>query len=206
MERRTLKQEVIYMIRLRNLSNILDSFKYTNQTINGNFVDNSDWVLTGATGSVVNNTYTVNGNGTSASPRIQQTTSLAYANNKVIYVTAKMKVTNADCASLMIAVYATGMATKTVSIATPTNGTEYTVSGVITCTAGGSGNLGMQTQHNYVDAGTANGKTMTVREVMMIDLTSLFGAGNEPSKADCDNIFRFTASTTQPNFSKTILT
>lgn len=40
--------------------------------------------------------------------------------------------------------------------------------------------------HFYADAPTANGKVMEAKEVMVINLTAIFGAGNEPSKEWCD--------------------
>jgi len=48
--------------------------------------------------------------------------------------------------------------------------------------------------HFYSDAETANGKVMEIDGnygVMAINLTSIFGAGNEPTEADCAKIFSY---------------
>ena len=44
-------------------------------------------------------------------------------------------------------------------------------------------------RHVYDSAEAAAGKVMEVKEVMVIDLTATFGAGNEPDKETCDKIF-----------------
>lgn len=60
----------------------------------------------------------------------------------------------------------------------------YSASNVFTATTGGSFSDGVT--HTYADAATANGKVANVQYQLLIDLTALFGAGNEPTVAQMD--------------------
>ena len=40
--------------------------------------------------------------------------------------------------------------------------------------------------HYYVDAATSTGKVMEIQRVLYLDLTAIFGAGNEPTAVEMD--------------------
>lgn len=153
---------------------------YFNSVINGNFAQGlTGWHGNAATISAVNNILSVTGDGTSTSPYAQQITTLPI-NNK-IYAIAKLKVTNSDC--IKIEFRTDTQVFKTID--NPVMNTIYTASGIITNTSG----IRVRAFHHYVDAITSNGKVLEVKDVMVIDLTSTFGAGNEPTIEECDQIF-----------------
>lgn len=193
------------MLLNKNISsNQIKTFIYENKFINPNFSSTSNWSVNGAVLTASNNILYITGSGSISGPSAIQSNVLQYVSGKKIFIQAKMKVTNSNCTSQAFMAVATGMTTITDSFSNPINGTEYIRSSIFTLGAGGSGNVEFRLRHNYADAATANGKAMEVREAMIIDLTSLFGAGNEPSVADCANIFSFVDGTKQPNFSKQI--
>lgn len=193
------------MLLNKNLiSNSLKSFVYENKFLNPTFVSTSNWANSASTLSALNNILYITAIGTTAGPAAIQSNVLSYASGKKIFIQAKMKVTNSSCTSQQFLAVSTGMTTLTVTFSNPINGTEYIRSSIFTLGAGGSGNVEFRLRHNYADAATANGKVMEVREALVIDLTTLYGAGNEPSAADCANIFSFVDGTKQPNFSKQI--
>ena len=102
-----------------------------------------------------------------------------------------MRVTNSVTSNMKIYVLSTGMTSiLTTPINNPVINTWYLHSGVLTCGAGGTSNLTIAPIAVYADATTANGKVMEVQEVFSVDLTSLFGAGNEPQTVQqCDEMF-----------------
>lgn len=187
-------------------SSKIKTFAYENKFINPTFNSTSNWGTNGAILSASNNILFITGSGSIFGPAALQSNVLQYGSGKKIFIQAKMKVTNSSCASQAVLAIATGMTTLTNSYSNPVNGTEYIRSSIFTLGAGGSGNVEFRLRHNYADAATANGKVMEVREAFVIDLTSLYGAGNEPTAADCANIFKFVDGNSQPNFSTQIVT
>lgn len=194
-------------IKTYNLSNMSQTFIYNNIVANGSFNDTTGWDALNSTISASNNSLIITGNGTNTVASARITNLEPYISGKKYYIRANFKVTNSNCNSIQILFVVTGAPTTTLTlILTPTINTEYDLSAVGTLNAGGSGNVEMRIYHRYADAATANNKTMNVKDFLIIDLTSLFGAGNEPSAADCANIFKFVDGTLQPNFSKTLAT
>ena len=183
----------------------LKSFVYTNRCNNGNFANGTTgWAANGSSISSNNGVLACTGNGSDVNPRFYQAT-VTWALNKKIYIRAKTKVTNSLCNNLKYWLSCPGMTTKQLTIASnPTQDQEYNLGAIGILTAGGSGSVYAQIIHNYADVATANTKVMQVQDVIIIDLTSLYGAGNEPSATDCDNIFKFVDGTKQPNFSKSL--
>lgn len=193
------------MLLNKNLSsNQIKSFVYENKIINPTFISTSDWSSNSSVLSASNNILYITGSGSASGPAALQDNVLSYASGKKIFIQAKMKVTNSNCTSQAFLAIATGMTTLTNSFSNPVNGTEYTRSSIFTLGSGGSGNLQIRLRHNYADNATANGKVMEAREVIVVDLTALYGAGNEPSVTDCAKIFKFVETTKQPSLSKSL--
>ena len=184
----------------------LKSFAYTNIIPNGNFVNATGWDDSVSVISAINNTLLVTGDGGNVNPGTDQNTGYPLANGKKFFVSVKVQVTNAVCTQFVLQAYTSGddfIANIKVH-STPAINTVYDINGVVTIGAQ-VGNFQPKLTHWYADAGTANGKVMKVQEFYAIDLTSLFGAGNEPLVADCLNIFKFVDGTLQPNLSKTLI-
>jgi len=147
---------------------------------NGNFINTSEWGTAGSGAiAVANNIVTATSNGTIINPYIQQATQFPI-NNK-IYARAKVRVTNSVCTESILMTDSQRFATQV----SPVQNQWYSLSGVITNTSG----IRFRVMHAYVDPATANSKVMEAQNAVAIDLTALFGAGNEPSKEQCDLMF-----------------
>ncbi len=164
-----------------------------NMVTNGNFADQSGWEAAGGEYSVSDNTLTLTGDGTFSSPVIYQDTGLSIPEGHKVYIQFKMRVTNPDC-SLMFGELRDGEWWGSRLDCYPDSGYPTqdgweTLSDIGVVPAGGISDLVVVLKNTYADAATANGKTMQVKEVMLIDLTKEFGAGNEPNLEQCDAYF-----------------
>jgi hypothetical protein len=158
---------------------------------NGNFASGTTgWTNgSGAALSTDNNTCIVTGNGVNSVVSLIKTTSTPISTGKKIYITAKVKVTNAACVKTYIDFEGTTIVdtTNLVTVNTPVSNQIYTLSGVATITTQ-TGNLKFIIRHSYIDAATANNKVMEVQNVMTYFLSDNIGAGNEPTAAEMDDI------------------
>lgn len=163
------------------------SFKPTNLIGNGDFSKGTmEWSGYRGAISVMNNTLTSTGDGSFSYAGAWQA-GIPYATGKKIYVRFSGKVTSNDCSRITFWILATGMTGQELTLqTTPTNGATYNNGAIATLPAGGNGNLTFYCCHHYADAATAKGKVMEVQNVIAVDLTAVFGAGNEPSQAWCD--------------------
>ena len=163
-----------------------ENMSVTNIVQGGNFPSTSGWSSVGGALTISDNKAIVTGDGVSRYPTLKRFDTNSLIAGRKYYVKTKCKVTNSSCLSINLWLY-DGVSLYVVS--NPINGNIYTLSGVgvasITTT-----NL-LTIEHKYVDATTANGKVMEVQQVLAIDLTSLFGAGNEPTAQQCDEMFKY---------------
>ena len=153
-------------------------FEARNLVSNGDFSNGTTgWTANNSTLSANNNTLSTTGNNTSA------TVGAIQNYNKIIgnkyYVTAKARVTNSDATS--ISIY-TGVPAAVLN--TPIINTWYKLSGIFTATSYQS----VVINNAYINTATANGKTMDIQYITLIDLTAAFGAGKEPTLAEMDRL------------------
>ncbi|MCA1021649.1 SGNH/GDSL hydrolase family protein [Halobacillus litoralis] len=140
---------------------------FTNLEDNGNF--NSMWAVVNVTHSVSNNTgfFTA----TAASGRLQE--SINTVSGHKYYLKAEMK-TDSNQVGLRFA--------GTPLIFPQGTGEFEVVSGII------DGIFTGETTLRFQDLRESGWTQVQVRSVMVIDLTDIYGAGNEPSKNDFDSI------------------
>lgn len=162
----------------------------TNEFTNSIFVNSTGWLGAGGALSVSSNILSLTGSGSIVNPNVTHTTSCIPANGHKIYVRTNQKVTNSSCLSLRLYYDATtgGAFHQLILIPNPVINTTYTMSSIYTLGATYTGFIRFYLYEYYVDAATANGKVMQVYEPMCMDLTAIFGAGNEPNLAWCDGI------------------
>lgn len=139
--------------------------------------------------SVANQVLTYTATGSQSYPDVGSVTSIATADNKLILVVAKVKNISGSPANLYIggASSAGGSNFSLVSgfsgALTPTNGLSYTLFATFRMGVGapiGTARIKIGRDFNSNPA-LANGTVMEVQEVMGFDLTTAFGAGNEPT-------------------------
>ena len=176
-----------------NLANDLKSeieIPIKNGLNNPDFADNTGWIAGGGSMTVANNVVTINSNSTSFDPRVQQlATNVPYGNGHKIYVAGKIRPTSSNVKAFRVFATATGMTNVYNTIGNPILNEWDSVSTVITLGGGGSGNLGLWFTFNQT--ALANEKVGDLKEVFAINLTDVFGAGNEPSKEKIDNILSY---------------
>jgi hypothetical protein len=153
----------------------------TNSILNGNFNGVTSWANSGSTITAANNTLTVTGNGTAAYARTLQNTSMVAATNKKLYIRFRALVTNSICTKISITYTGSTGGSGSVDLQlTPVANQLYDLSTVISIPASVTGNINLYIAANYVDAASANGQVMQIQNVIMMDLTSIYGSGKEP--------------------------
>lgn len=153
----------------------------TNMVVNGNFASGTTgWEGNAASISAGDNILTVTANGTQVYGISRNLGGLTLVGHK-IYFRQKMRITSTVCDGLRMRVDGVDVATQ----GTPVQNTWYALSAVATIITSSR----QEARQYYADAATANGKVMEVKEVLAIDLTAMFGAGNEPSTAQCNLMF-----------------
>ena len=151
----------------------------TNAIKNGNFANGTTgWTGMYATISANNNTLSVVGNGALLEARVNET-SVKTAGK--YFICAKVRVTNALATSIQIDL--PGSNEGRISLNNPVQNQWYNLSGIQKYKTDNR----IFIRHNYVDATTANGKVLEIKEIIAINLTSL---GLETlTKEQCDLIF-----------------
>lgn len=155
-----------------------------NLVTNGDFSNGTTgWgTTTSATISTNNNVLNVVGTGNGAVPVAVKNTMAKRIGQKV-YARMEAMVTNAACLTLKLQI-----GSDLVQEANPIANQWYALSKVST-QINDDIYLYVNPSHSYADASIALNKTMEVKNVVCIDLTAMFGAGNEPTLAECDVLF-----------------
>ena len=172
---------------LAQVNSQLASIQYlpmTNQVTNGDFSNGTTgWTASNSTLSALSNTLSITGNGGASSANCL--TNQPITGTKKIYIAAKMRVTNAVCQEVSIYNYTGGGSDGQVKKTSPAQNTWYPLSMVVSTNHGAGSNLTLTS--TYDDAATANGKVAEAQYVMILDLTTIFGAGYEPTAEEMDN-------------------
>jgi len=174
-----------------NNSSVSNGVCLQNLVTNGDFSNNtSGWTVVYGATSVAGNILSDTGNGTSIDTTIFQDSNIPVAVNKKIYARALLRVTNSNCLLLHVRIQGStgGGSVAAAQISNPTINTWYSESGIVNIDATQVGNVRIGIRQTYADSSTQNGKTIQVQQVIMVDLTAIFGAGNEPTSAQMDTI------------------
>ena len=163
--------------------------KLPNLVYNGNYRDTPGWAGFNSTIYATNNILNVAGDGTYRSAYTFNTIDNSVypykgGVGKKIWITARVRVTNAVCNSFVVYVSnkAANASPNLPYIFTPTQNTWYLIRGIITLSFDDTYKIYIRS--DYADAATANGKLMQVKDVMLFDLTEYFGEGNEPTAGE----------------------
>lgn len=186
--------------------NVEDAIKsdINNFIYNGDFHNKEDtgWEAeSGTVLSIANNTMTILGNGENVIPRMRQVTNVPFTPNRKIYIQAKFTVTNSDCTEIGFGVFSDIVGeTARYLVTSDFNVNEQKVfGGMVTMDEEGEGPVKIQVRTRYPTAEISNNKGVEVREVLALDLTDIFGEGNEPSEEVVkDMVSRFPSWFDQP--------
>lgn len=166
----------------------------TNLVGNGDFsAGTTGWYAGNATIAVSSNVLSCTANGTSEEGLVSHNfPSVIKSGEKYAFI-FKVRVTNSSALSIILQVRDGSGVSSAYTITTPVENQWYTVAVIYTINTDYSTPY-FRFRHSYADATTANGKVMEIDGnygVTAINLTSIYGAGNEPSEADCAKIFSY---------------
>jgi predicted phosphodiesterase len=160
-----------------------------NKVKNPKFADTTIWSPQNTSFTVSNNVGSIAQISSGATANLQQTTDIVGQSNKKIYVRGKLAVNNVKCTELGFRLFGTGTVgtIHKSTILNPIKDKVNTISDVITHDGSTTTNLIYQVYTQYANNADALAGITTAQDCSAIDLTSLFGAGNEPTKEWCDN-------------------
>ena len=167
-----------------------DDRNINNVAINGNFINTNNWAGLGCTMSIdTPNIMTLTSTGAYSYQFLRQTNSNGAIGDKLY---GRLKMTAHDSLVDRFALYINNGYSYDMmeTLYTPINGTQYTLSGIITVT---TYVLGYLKAIAYYDSGIDNtGSTVDMEEYTIINLTTTYGKGNEPSVEYMDNLIEQT--------------
>lgn len=164
-------------------------FEVANVIVNGDFSNGTTkWLASGGTVSVANNTGIFTSTASNQiTGVIQQGTKLLAFSGKKVYVRYKIRVTNSECTEVGLFLFGSiggGLSNPTRN---PVANTWYTSSAIFDVSSF-AGEVNFKLQHVYATAEASINKVMEFQYASMIDLTSTFGAGKEPTLAEMDRL------------------
>ncbi|MEA4996140.1 MAG: hypothetical protein VB079_06560, partial [Petrimonas sp.] len=173
----------------------LASAKIPNLVLNGDLHNGlTGWTFGSSTNAVVDGVLVNTGNGNSSEAVAFATIGAKVVGNKY-YARANVKVRSALCTRVRLYSVDTFQ-----SISNPIMDNPYVMSGIITASTNSSV-FGIY--HLYPTATEQGGKSIEIDNVICINLTAAFGAGNEPTKEEMDafidSIGYFEGNTPNPN-------
>ncbi|HHB1907137.1 TPA: hypothetical protein ACOQ31_004811 [Bacillus cereus] len=184
------KGDLFHTISFDYLSNFLENYSsvvksglsLTNSITNGSFTNGTTyWNGSGATLNAINNTLMVIGSGTTLYTRASQITNISCTTGKKIYVKCRVRVTNNMCNSIQFIITGTIMGSIVAIVqSSPLANQWYDVSTVLTIPSTVTGSANILIGAYYPDNTTANGKALEIQNIIAIDLTAIYGTGNEP--------------------------
>jgi hypothetical protein len=160
----------------------------TNLVSNGNFANTTGWTPSfcslGASGNIISLT----GDGSDSITRIRQDFGVKPSNHK-LFVAGKTLVTNTVCqfSRMFIRDGTGGSVYADARIDTPAQDTLYPISAILTM-GSLTNNIVLYYDSSYANSATQNGKVAQGQCFIAVDLTAAFGAGNEPTLAQFNDL------------------
>lgn len=131
-----------------------------------------------------NNTLISTGNGVSNEPLVFQNLQQSdVINGHQYYINILAKVTNDSCQKINLEFSQNNFA-----VDNPLINTTYSLGGLIKLIT--STYIGVNIKHIYSSNSASNGKELVLSKPFVVDLTKVFGAGNEPTEEQCKWIFK----------------
>ena len=169
------------------LKSVINGMTLTNSITNGDFSDGTSGWLSLYSSNIVENKILKNTcDGTQPQPTVYRIVNQFNTGDK-LYTRATVRVTNSECTHIYYEarnIDNSGMGSAS-AVLVPIIDTWYTKGLIINSTEIGNK---ISIRHVYSSNESANGKTMEIQNVITINLTAIFGAGNEPTVADMDKL------------------
>lgn len=176
-------------IEVNNQTDLVNSLK------NSDFKNNNEHWTSQASGNnftASDRAYgvvTMTPTGANHIPQLYQKTDIPHIEGRRVYVrgTFKPLTTDAEMATLLFHGEDLGTTQQFINKEDLRPNRENTVSGTFIARET-SGNVGVRFRLRYPDKETAEGKKFELSKLLVLDLTAIFGAGNEPEHAQIDYI------------------
>ena len=181
-------------INTLTLPTVSDEFPATNLIVNGNFSKGTvNWGSQFTTITAANNVLTATATGQLPFARVFSHTgnrNIKGVTGKKIYARSLQRINDDSCVSMNFVLQNTTVKYDTFKMVNnPENSKWYDMSAIITLPQSVDGiDVGVAFHADYASKEIALGKTMNIKDVIVIDLTETFGSGNEPNKEEMDNI------------------
>lgn len=143
----------------------------TNAIIKGDFTDITKWTSSNGTASIANNTLNIIS--TANDCKTSQNTMTPCISGHQIFVKAKCKVNTTGATSINIKCFNSNLVGTFINVVTvllPEGNKEYDLFNIFTVPSNWTGNLRIN-----IDMQEGVGKTFSISNVVMVDLTSIFG-------------------------------
>lgn len=157
---------------------------------NGDFSNGTTgWTALIGNISLTSNILSLTGNGMAEAVILDKTTNETAVSGNKIYLSAFVKVTNSDCNRIEIRVFGTTTTgtVQVITISNPVINQLYNIFGVVTIPSDMVGLIKFRLVHYYATAAISIGKVMEiygVNGVLMYNLSTPFGVGNEPTASE----------------------
>ncbi len=182
-----LAQETAYAPRLTAVETNT-GMAATNYVTNGDFSNTTGWIPLNSTISASGNILTATGGNSSMTNRVYQDTSHVPSSGDKLYLKAKVRLLHTCNYFFLWARDGSGALYQNMALilSNPTLNTWYQPSFLIDITAPFTSTLRVNVDTIYSSTAAANGSVMEVQYVIALNLTKIFGAGNEPTMAEMD--------------------
>lgn len=164
-----------------------------NEVVNGDFRNGTTgWEAAASTQEVLSDpalgkvVLRNTGNGAGQNVYARNTIEKSIKKGNLYYYKTLFRVTNSLCVTLQTWLRLNGNTVLFDTISAPTANVYYTQKNILSFSEDGS--LSINARHNYVDTATASGKEMDVASVLFVNLTEVFGKGNEPTVEEMDRL------------------
>lgn len=171
-------------VRIVDATNLLSDSTF-------NSWESNSWLYYGSSGASVNSpVLRVVGTGALVGVGIYTTAAnrITGGEGRILYLRGTMRVTDPGATTIRMHIQAGGAQVSPPQISAPVENQWYTMSANLTSPAEFEG-LQLQTyaQGRWPSGASADGKGVEMQHFMLLDLTRIFGVGNEPAKEDIDD-------------------
>ena len=164
-------------------------FEMGNAVVNGDFSNGTTgWANGGDSVNTTANNILSNTVTTNQYDNAFVVQSLNLKKNNKYYILGSFRVRDSGAVSALVLLYNGSQLEVPAAINLPVKDVWYTSSNLFTPTTDDAKTTQMRFRHEYPSGDLANGKVLEVKYVSVIDLTTAFGAGKEPTLAEFERI------------------
>ena len=191
------QRKIDHANRSAELAGKADKVVLNNLIDNGDFSDGTTgWVATRGRYAVVNQIMDVIGDGTNPNMIVRAGLITPHSSGRKLYIRGRVRTTSPNCIRIQVRTTNNGYSggVNAFAIDNPTQDMWYSFSGVNTLIMDLS-DLFLNVYFQYADSESSNNQIGQIdgnHGILVVDLTETFGAGNEPTKEEMDELIKVT--------------